>query len=286
MIVTDIYSTRFKNQTGILDVTLYDYIDIAIVGVGSIGSFLALAINKLGFGNLVVIDNDTVEEHNVPTQLYSDGHIGKPKSKSVAEYLTGNISSYVGKVSVGNKINADVVFVCVDSLEQREQILKAILSSHTKYGVPKLLIDGRMHRLVFEVYTILLDNDASVSEYLESLHQEEYGGACTEKGIIQNIFAVVAVMVEQFRKVLEGHEFSEIIASDLERYKFISMDMPDIPKEKPKPKPKTKAKPKPKTKPKVKPKIKPKTKPKPNNIPKTKTDLAKCVVGLGEPLDI
>lgn len=223
---TDIYSTRFRNQAGILDVALYNYLDLAIVGVGSIGSFLTLSLNKLGFENLVTIDHDRVEEHNVPTQLYLDRHIGQPKTVALNDFLTGNISSYIGKVTSTNIINTDVVFVCVDSLNQRNQILKAVLASKKKHGVPKLLIDGRMHRLVFEVYTILLDNKNSVDGYSKSLNQVEFGGDCTEKGIIQNILPVAAVMIEQFRKVLEGDEFNEIIISDFERFKFISTDIP------------------------------------------------------------
>ena len=223
--MVDIYSTRFRNQTGILDVSLYDYLDLAIVGVGSIGSFLSFSLNKLGFENMVIIDHDVVEEHNVPTQLYSDGNIGQPKTIALSKLLTGNISSYIGKVTSTNKINTDVVFVCVDSFTQRKQILTAILESKKRYDVPKLLIDGRMHRLVFEVYTILLDNKNSVDGYLKSLNQEGFGGACTEKGIIQNTLAVVSVMIEQFRKVLEGDEFNEIVISDFERFKFISTDI-------------------------------------------------------------
>jgi len=222
----NIEGERFRNQTGILNVPLYNYLDLAIVGVGSIGSFLALALNKLGFENLVIIDHDIVEEHNVPTQLYLDGHVSKHKTIALSELLTGNISSYVGNVTSTNKINTDVVFVCVDSLQQRKQILNAILKTRKQYDVPKLLIDGRMHRLVFEVYTIILDNKTSVSGYLKSLTQEEYEGPCTEKGIIQNILAVVSVMIEQFRKVLQGDEFNEIVISDFERFKFISTDMP------------------------------------------------------------
>lgn len=222
---TDILNARFRNQAGILDVSLYNYLDLAIVGVGSIGSFLALSLNKLGFENIVVIDHDRVEEHNVPTQIYSNSHIGKHKTIALVELLTGNISSYIGKVTPTNKINTDIVFVCVDSLSQRKNILKSVLESNKKYGVPKLLIDGRMHRLVFEVYTIVLDDEESLKGYKESLNQEGYGGACTEKGIIQNTLAVTAVMIEQLRKVLEGDKYSEVIISDFERFKFISSNI-------------------------------------------------------------
>ena len=45
--------STYQNQSGILNIDEYDYLKIAIVGTGSIGSFLALALNKLGFKNLI-----------------------------------------------------------------------------------------------------------------------------------------------------------------------------------------------------------------------------------------
>lgn len=213
---------RYRNQAGLIDIESYQYLDIAIIGVGSIGSFLAMALNKLGFKNLILVDSDTVEEHNIPTQFYQSRDIGLHKTLSLKRYLEGNISSYVGRVKEDNMVNADIVFVCVDSLEQRKIILSSILKSVDKYQVPKLLIDGRMHRLVFEVYTVDLQNKKSVKEYQKTLEQEEFSGACTEKGIIQNIFALVAFMVEQLRKVIENKDYSEKIYSDLEMLKFIA----------------------------------------------------------------
>ena len=213
--------STYQNQSGILNIDEYDYLKIAIVGTGSIGSFLALALNKLGFKNLILIDDDTIEKHNVPTQFYFNTDVGEYKVKSLNNYLEGNITTFKTKVKKFHKMNAHVVFICVDSLEQRKIITHAVLASYEKYNKPKLIIDGRMHRLIFRVFTVPLDHTNLIKSYIEGLLDDEYGGDCTEKGIIQNVFAVVAVMVEQLKKVIKGEPYSAVVNCDFERYSFI-----------------------------------------------------------------
>jgi molybdopterin/thiamine biosynthesis adenylyltransferase len=212
---------RFRNQVDILDIDAYDYLKIAIVGAGSIGSFLALALNKLGFKNLIIIDDDKVEDHNVATQYYHARDKGQHKVQALRRELEENVAVHATKVKATHKIKADVVFVCVDSLKQRKIILKSILDSRDKYNSkPSLIIDGRMHRLLFRVYTIPLNNAELVKKYTKSLMGTEFKGKCTEKGIIQNAFAIVSTMVEQLKKVVNGEKYHAILNCDFENFMF------------------------------------------------------------------
>ena len=216
----------YKNQVGIINIEDYDYLRIAIIGLGSIGSFLAVALNKLGFKNLIIIDDDVVEPHNITTQLYFQKDVDKNKADTLKRcYLKGNINAYNQKVTSLNKLEADVVFVCVDTLKQRKLISKAILESYDEFKVPKLIIDGRMHRLIFRIFTVPLDNQLLLNNYVKSTIGKEYVGACTEKGIIQNVFVIVAMMVEQFKKVIKGEDYYATINCDFERLTFISSDL-------------------------------------------------------------
>ena len=216
----------YQNQIGIIDVEDYDYLRVAIIGLGSIGSFLAVALNKLGFKNLIIIDDDIVEQHNITTQFYFQKDVGKSKTDALKRcYLKGNINAYNQKVTSLNKLEADVVFVCVDTLKQRKLISKAILESYDEFKVPKLIIDGRMHRLVFRIFTIPLENQQMLNNYVKGTMGKEYVGACTEKGIIQNVFVIVAMMVEQFKKVIKGEDYYAIINCDFERLTFVNSDL-------------------------------------------------------------
>lgn len=66
---------------------------IIIVGVGSIGSYATLALAKLGFTNILVIDDGIVEEENISPQLYRLSDIGRPKVdalKTQVRMMTGS----------------------------------------------------------------------------------------------------------------------------------------------------------------------------------------------------
>lgn len=225
--MTDLY----RNQSSILNVEDYDYLKIAIIGLGSIGSFLAIALNKLGFKNLILIDDDIIEAHNVTTQFYFKNSIGGTKVNTISQHLTGNISAYNTRVTPLNKIDADIVFICVDTLKQRKFITKSILDSYEEFNKPRLIIDGRMHRLIFQVHTIPIENQELLNKYVESTMEKEFTGACTEKGIIQNVFAVVSMMVEQLKKVLKGEEYYATIHTDFERLMFVTTDLQKSTKE-------------------------------------------------------
>jgi molybdopterin/thiamine biosynthesis adenylyltransferase len=210
-----------QNQTGILNIDVYDYLKVAVVGCGSIGSFLAVALNKLGFNNIMLIDDDTVEPHNTATQFYLKEDVNQFKVEMLSNYLTGHITTHILKVEPNMKIQADVVFVCVDSLKARKTILKSILDSNAKFKQPTLIIDGRMHRLVFRVFTVPLNNQEVLKLYTKSLMEKEFVGPCTEKGIIQNVFGVVSIMLEQLKKTMNGEKFYAVINYDLENYAVV-----------------------------------------------------------------
>lgn len=212
----------FRNQSGIINIENYDYLTISIVGCGAIGSWCATAINKLGFEKLVLIDDDKIEKHNIHTQNFTKDDIGDYKCSSIAQNLVNNdIEYHRSKVEKGMFIDTDVVFICVDSLKERKIIMKSVLDNYKKNQRPKLVIDGRMHGLVFRVLTIPIENKKIVSDYTKGLQTKEFTGECTQKGIIQNVFGIVSIMVEQFKKVLNGEDYYSIINADLKSLTFV-----------------------------------------------------------------
>ena len=58
---------------------------VTIVGLGSLGSFMALLLAKNGV-NLNLIDFDRVSIENLSSQIYSRKDIGKYKTKTLAKY--------------------------------------------------------------------------------------------------------------------------------------------------------------------------------------------------------
>ena len=61
---------------------------VAIVGVGGLGSMLALLLAASGVGHLILVDGDLVEESNLPRQfLFPESSVGRPKVDVLREFL-------------------------------------------------------------------------------------------------------------------------------------------------------------------------------------------------------
>ncbi len=67
---------------------------VGIAGVGGLGSAVAMALARVGVGNLVIADFDVVEPSNLNRQQYFIDQIGLPKVQALAANL-GRINPYV-----------------------------------------------------------------------------------------------------------------------------------------------------------------------------------------------
>ena len=100
---------------------------IVVCGVGALGSGLTDNLARHGAKNLLVVDQDRVEEHNIGTQVFERSEIGAWKAETVAarvfratgaeiESLSKPLTqSNIGKCTRG----ADVVVDCFDNSASR-----------------------------------------------------------------------------------------------------------------------------------------------------------------------
>jgi len=68
---------------------LGDYTDqvAIVVGLGGIGSWLALDLALMGVGTIIMFDPDTIEASNLNRTLFKLSHIGKLKTKAIEELI-------------------------------------------------------------------------------------------------------------------------------------------------------------------------------------------------------
>lgn len=127
--------------------TLLQKTSIAIVGCGGTGSFLAENLCRLLIGTpseLVLIDPDTVEQHNLLRQNFTKADIGKNKARTLAERLADKYDRTVGYLADRfpdnnqsaqhtslNQRPPTLIIGCVDNGAAREAIM-AWQKSHGK----------------------------------------------------------------------------------------------------------------------------------------------------------
>jgi molybdopterin/thiamine biosynthesis adenylyltransferase len=59
-----------------------------VVGLGGIGSWVALDLALVGVGTLILFDNDKVEASNLNRTLFKLSHIGQSKTKAIKELIS------------------------------------------------------------------------------------------------------------------------------------------------------------------------------------------------------
>ncbi|MBE0618230.1 MAG: sulfur carrier protein ThiS adenylyltransferase ThiF [Proteobacteria bacterium] len=71
---------------------------VGVAGLGGLGSQVAIALARTGFGALVLADFDVVEPSNLNRQQYFVDQLGQPKAKALTETLS-RINPYVHPVA-------------------------------------------------------------------------------------------------------------------------------------------------------------------------------------------
>jgi molybdopterin/thiamine biosynthesis adenylyltransferase len=196
--------SEYLRQQAIVNQDKLAELRIAIIGAGSIGSFTALALTKMGCEHLTLWDKDTVELHNVSNQFFNRDSIGIPKvvatSQECQRYTPKNVDiMYYHEFYEGQKLdNFDVVIVLTDNIEGRKAAFEASKAS------PKvtLYIDGRMGGELFRTFCF----NPKIAElaveyyndYIDGVQNEEL--PCTARTIVYNVMMVSSVIASFVKK--------------------------------------------------------------------------------------
>lgn len=141
-----------------------------VIGCGSIGSHVAEMLARYGIEEIVLYDFDIVESHNIANQLYTEVNIGEEKTLALARILTHinprlkNTLQIEGRYE--SQILTDYVFMCVDSVEVRNQIVKT-----NKYNpMIKAVFDFRTTLYEGQCYFADWSKKADKDSLIESLN--------------------------------------------------------------------------------------------------------------------
>lgn len=113
---------------------------VGIIGVGNIGSHVALNLARVGVEVFNLYDSDKIELHNTTSQAYNEEDIGKYKvealrdeikkiNKDAVVYIHSNATIRRPQWRVDN----DFLVVAVDTMEMRRKLSKKIISWSDPY---------------------------------------------------------------------------------------------------------------------------------------------------------
>lgn len=112
-----------------------------IIGLGSGGSFVAVALAMSGVGKFILIDNDTLEPSNVVRHAADARYIGKPKVEAVADLIKqrnpgAEVKTVVGRIEDHLDLlpQMDVVVAGVDQ-EAPKYIINQACLKHGRTAV-------------------------------------------------------------------------------------------------------------------------------------------------------
>ena len=118
---------------------------IHIIGVGATGSWVAVLLHKLGIKNVSCVDFDTVEEHNVCNQAYSETAIGKGKVNALRDAVAPCNEGWQFIMNKATSLITEtgVIFNLVDSMEARKELFKTCINPNAElYIETRLATDG------------------------------------------------------------------------------------------------------------------------------------------------
>jgi len=189
---------------------------VHLIGCGGIGSFAALALGKLGCSRLHLYDDDCVEEHNVPNQLFRITDVGRPKVEALAEILeafTGTRPQPQRRRLEGERLQG-IVVSGVDSMLSRKNLWHKTVRHRA--GI-SLFLDGRLGGEVLRLYAIRPADPDDVRLYERSLYDDGQAAPlpCTAGAVIYTGFAMASLVADQMKKFAAGEAVSREILCDM-----------------------------------------------------------------------
>ena len=197
--------SRFLRQLDIVPMGTLQAAAVSVIGVGGLGSFAAFALAKMGIGKLELYDEDQVEEHNVSNQLYRLDDLGRSKVWACQDLLESlnsastNVLPHAFPVEADILLHSPIVVTCVDSMEARTEIWKAIKQS----PVVEAVIDARAGA---EQLRFIYSPVSEQTRYEGTLYTDEQALPlpCTARAIIYTSFIAGGVIASLVKAHLTG----------------------------------------------------------------------------------
>jgi len=206
---------------------------VCLVGVGGLGSPVALKLVGMGIGFLRVVDRDIVSRSDLHRQyIYDVDSIGMPKVEVLLQKLNRlNPDVTIDPVPESlSSINAEELFadmdVVIDGLDRPEPRY-VVNRACNKLKIPYVF--GAAIEVFGNVSTILPGQTFCLECFMSGLQDEDLP-ACGVVGVHPSVLGIVSsVQVSEAVRVLTGREpklFNKLLYVDLREFEFNILDIP------------------------------------------------------------
>jgi len=182
---------------------------VLIIGMGGLGSPLAIYLAAAGVGTLVVVDYDTVELSNLQRQIvHRTANIGRPKVDSAAEQLQ-QLNPHCQVIVINGQLTgaalteqiglADVVVDASDNFDTRFELNAACVAQG------KTLVSGAVIRMEGQVS--VFHNEHPDAPCYRCLYRDEQGegDSCSLTGVLAPVVGIIGtIQATEVLKVLLG----------------------------------------------------------------------------------
>ncbi len=196
---------------------------IHIIGCGSVGSTVAENLARCGVKNMTLYDFDVVEPHNIVNQMFRQQDIGKKKTEALLDILTDinpELRDSVKLESAGwnGKILSGYIFLCVDSIELRREIVE----KHINSIFVKAVFDFRTLLESAQHYAADWKDNKMKQDLLKSMQfshdeaaEETPVSACgITLGVATTVRIICALGVNNYINFVKGKGLKKLIIAD------------------------------------------------------------------------
>lgn len=194
---------------------------IHILGCGAVGSNIAEMLTRMGTKALHLYDMDIVHSHNITNQIYTQKDILSEKITALNDILkTINPAIDIIQHPEGyiNQPLAGYVFLCVDNIDLRRQIIKENQYNHSI----KAVFDFRMRLTDAQHYAANWQKPKDIEELLNTMnftHEESLEitpiNACGSiLNIIPTVKIITALGLSNFINFIKNKSLKKIILID------------------------------------------------------------------------
>lgn len=216
---------------------------IRIIGAGAVGSPTAIILAKMGFKRFVLMDDDTVESHNLPNQFYPAEAVGILKVEALAIQML-QFNPEVEVKTITEKFTDDfqwqkspsreIVIVTTDTLKSRA----CIWSRCKNKPHIEIYLDARMAAEQFEVHIVRPCNADKIKQYEATLYQVITSDSgrdrralrkpvelpCTARAIAYNTFVLAGLIAHEVKSfVMDEFTSASELRGDLTERVFMSI---------------------------------------------------------------